>query len=106
MPRFEDREFPAEGRRNKFQIVASAAGTDGEPDIAQDAAVLVAAVEPDTVVEQAIGEGRHFWLQLARGAIELNGLLLEAGDGAAGAEEGKLKIKGREQADLILFDLA
>ena len=106
VPRFEDREFPAEGRRNKFQIVASAAGTDGEPDIAQDADVLVATVEPDAVVEQAIGAGRHFWLQLARGAIELNGLLLEAGDGAAGAEEGKLKIKGREQADLILFDLA
>ena len=105
-PRFEDREFPAEGRTNKFQIVASPESEDGSPQLEQDATVLVAAVAPGAAVEHTLSPGRYSWLQVARGTIELNGILLESGDGAAVSEESSLTIKGREQADLILFDLA
>ncbi len=105
-PRFEDREFPAEGRTNKFQIVASPEGEDGSPQLEQDATVLVAAIAPGAEVKQTLVPGRYGWLQVARGTIELNGILLESGDGAAVSEESSLTIKGREQADLILFDLA
>ena len=105
-PRFEDREFQAEGRTNKFQIVASSQGEDGSPKLEQDATVFVAAITPGAEVQQSLTPGRYGWLQVARGTIEVNGLLLESGDGAAVSEERSLTIKGREQADLILFDLA
>ena len=60
---------------------------------------------PGAELEQSISAGRYGRLQVARGTIELNGIVLESGDGAAVSEESNLKIKGRERADLILFDL-
>jgi len=38
--------------------------------------------------------------------VELNGKPLKHGDGAAVADESKLVIKGVEDAEVLLFDLA
>lgn len=105
-PRFEDREFPAEGRQGKWQLVASGDGRDGTPPIAQDANVYVAELSAEGKLEKQLDLSRHVWLQVARGSVTLNGHELEAGDGAAISEESKLDLTGREQASLILFDLA
>ena len=105
-PRFEDREFPAEGRQGQWQLVASGDGRDGTPPIAQDANVYVADLPSGARLERQIDPNRHAWLQVARGSVTLNGLELGTGDGAAISEEGKLDLTGREQASVILFDLA
>ena len=49
---------------------------------------------------------RHAWLQVARGAIELNGMPLHAGDGAAVSAEATLDMQAHEAAEVLLFDLA
>ena len=49
---------------------------------------------------------RRLWLHVARGSIELNDLTLGPGDGAAIQDESALRFEGREQAELVLFDLA
>ncbi len=49
---------------------------------------------------------RHGWLQVARGAVAINGLELEQSDGAAISEENALKITGSEPSEILLFDLA
>ncbi len=105
-PRFEDREFPAEGRQDKWQLVASSDGREGTPPIAQDANVYVADLAAGGKLEQQLDLSRHAWLQVARGSVTLNGHQLQAGDGAAISEEGKLDLTGIEQASLLLFDLA
>ena len=105
-PRFEDREFPSAGRQDKWQLVASGDGRDGTPAIAQDANVYVADLAVGGKLEQQLDPSRHAWLQVARGSVTLNGHELQAGDGAAISEEGKLDLTGIEQASLLLFDLA
>jgi len=50
--------------------------------------------------------GRHGWLQVARGAVEVNGKALAQGDGAAISNEKKLSIKGTKDSEVLLFDLA
>lgn len=50
--------------------------------------------------------GRHVWLQVARGSVELNGHSLAQGDGAAVSDEKQLMLTGREKAEVLLFDLA
>ena len=50
--------------------------------------------------------GRYGWLQVARGAVEANGQKLNQGDGAAITDEKKLTMKGTEEAEVLLFDLA
>ncbi len=57
-------------------------------------------------VTHELAQGRHAWLQIAKGTIELNGKKLEQGDGAAISEEKALSIKGAEDAEVLLFDLA
>jgi redox-sensitive bicupin YhaK (pirin superfamily) len=53
-----------------------------------------------------LATGRYAWLQLAKGAVELNGEPLKQGDGAAVSDESKLVIQGVEDAEVLLFDLA
>jgi redox-sensitive bicupin YhaK (pirin superfamily) len=50
--------------------------------------------------------GRHAWVQVARGAVEINGQPLKQGDGAAVSEEKTLTITGTEPSEILLFDLA
>ena len=50
--------------------------------------------------------GRHAWLQLAKGAVTVNGVALQAGDGAAVSEETTLEIRGDAESEFLLFDLA
>jgi hypothetical protein len=40
-----------------------------------------------------------------RGAVELNGIPLSKGDGAAVSEELSLKVTGIQSAEVMLFDL-
>ena len=61
---------------------------------------------PGEEVGHEFGAGRHGWLQVARGAVELNGKKLGQGDGAAISNEKTVSIKGTEDAEVLLFDLA
>ena len=54
----------------------------------------------------SLGAKRHAWLQVAKGEVELNGEKLRQGDGAAISEEKALTIKGTQDAEVLLFDLA
>ena len=38
--------------------------------------------------------------------LDVNGLSLEAGDGAAVSDEARLEIQAGERAELLIFDLA
>jgi hypothetical protein len=73
--------------------------------IAQDVAIYSSALEPGDAVRHVLAPGRHAWLQVARGTVELNGQSLEAGDGAAVEDEPDLRITGKE-SEFLLFDLA
>ena len=53
-----------------------------------------------------LGAKRHAWVQIAKGEVELNGEKLNQGDGAAVSEEKSLTIKGTQDAEVLLFDLA
>jgi len=45
-------------------------------------------------------------VQVARGAVEVNGQRLETSDGAALSGEPEVRIVGAEPAEVLLFDLA
>ena len=58
------------------------------------------------IVPDRQGKGRYAWLQVAKGAVELNGESLNQGDGAAARDEPQLTIKGTQDSEILLFDLA
>ena len=74
--------------------------------INQDAKLYVSLLKPGEEVAHDLVSERYAWLQVARGAVELNGKKLNKGDGAASSDEQRLRIKAAEDAEVLLFDLA
>jgi quercetin 2,3-dioxygenase len=108
-PSYEQKNFSAEEKLGKLRLIASPDGRDGSVAIHQDARVYATLLNDGAHVSQSLAPGRAAWIQVARGSVELNGLVLQQGDGAAVSEESKLEIVGKTQgepAEVLLFDLA
>ena len=105
-PSYEQKEFPEAEKRNRLRLIASPDGKLGSVTIHQDAKLYVSLLAPQQEVTHELASGRYAWLQVAKGAIELNGQKLSQGDGASVGDENQLIIRGREEAEVLLFDLA
>jgi redox-sensitive bicupin YhaK (pirin superfamily) len=104
-PGYEQKTFAEEEKRGRLRLIASPDGAEGSVTIHQDARLYVSLLGAGQQVEHALGQGRYGWLQIAKGAVELNGKALKQGDGAA-TDEQKLVIKAAEESEVLLFDLA
>ena len=104
-PSYEQKSFPAEGRRGRWQLVGSPDGRDGSVTIHQDVTLQLAELAPGESIEYALAPGRSAWLQLARGSVTLDGHTLATSDGAAISEVPSLRVTGRDAAEVLLFDL-
>jgi len=89
----------------KLRLVAARDGRDGAVTVHQDAELWVARLAARQEVEFAPKSGRAQWVQVARGAVDLNGQHLTAGDGAAISDETALALRAETPAELLLFDL-
>ena len=104
LPGYEQRTLDAGNGR--LRLVASPDGRDGSLVVHQDAALLAARPAAGERVEHRLRAGRHAWVQVAAGAIDLNGTLLHQGDGAAVSDESQLAIRATEPSEFLLFDLS
>ncbi len=105
-PGYEQKAFPEAEKRGKLRLIASPDGKEGSVTIHQDARLYAALLQPGQEVKHELGKGRYGWLQVAKGVVELNGQSLNQGDGAAISDEQGLTVKGTEDAEVLLFDLA
>lgn len=105
-PHYGEKHFPAELRRNRLCLLASPGAREGSLPLHQAAELWTALLDEGTAVEHALGEERHGWLQVAGGEVELNGVVLGAGDGAGISGERGLRIVAHKPAEILLFDLA
>jgi redox-sensitive bicupin YhaK (pirin superfamily) len=105
-PSYEQKQFPAEGRQNQLQLVASRDAEHGSLRIHQDARIYLSQLDRGNSVQLELAAGRHAWLQVLRGSVALNGTELQTSDGAAISEERSLDIQAGEDAEIMLFDLA
>lgn len=104
-PRYDQKFFPNEERTNKLCLVASNDGANGSLQIGQDAKVYASILNSGSTIQHELAAGRSGWLQVARGAVTLNGTKLNAGDGAAIEQEQQLAIAANADSELLLFDL-
>jgi len=105
-PGYEQRAFSEDDRRGRLRLIASREGGDGSVTIHQDVRVYDALLAEGDEVSYRLDGDRHAWLQVVRGAVEVNGIPLGPGDGAAVSQESSLAVKAREDAEVMLFDLA
>jgi redox-sensitive bicupin YhaK (pirin superfamily) len=103
-PSYEQKTFPPQTKRGTLRRIGSPDGRDGSVTIGQDVELYSSALESGEQVRHVLAPGRHAWLQVARGEVELNGSSLHAGDGAAVTGDRELQVSGRG-SEFLLFDL-
>ncbi len=106
-PAWGARPFPRGERSGRFVPLAS--GIAGDADalpIRADARVLGATLEAGATVRYDFAPGREGYLVPARGKVEVNGVALDARDGAAIRGEASIEVKALEAAELVLVDTA
>jgi redox-sensitive bicupin YhaK (pirin superfamily) len=103
-PGYEQKTFPPDTRRGKLRLIGSRDGRDGSVTIRQDVDAWASVLENGQDVRHVLATGRHAWLHVAEGELELNGNRLDEGDGAAVSDERELEIAGKG-AEFLLFDL-
>jgi len=104
-PSYEQRTFPAAEKQGKLRLVASRNGREGSVMIHQAVDLYVSVLTPGEVVTHRLTSGRYAWIQVVRGAITLNDMMLSAGDGVAVSEEPQLNMTAKDSAEVLLFDL-
>jgi redox-sensitive bicupin YhaK (pirin superfamily) len=106
-PSWGARPFPKGDRAGKFVTLASGRPDDGDAlPIRTDARVAGATLKAGETTEYELGGGRFAYLVPATGAIEVNGVRLEARDGAAIRDEDRLRVTALEDAEVVLVDAA
>ena len=106
-PSWGAKPFPKGERSGQFVALASGFADDaGALPIRTDARVLGATLKAGEEAQYEIGNTRLGYLVPARGAIEINGVKLDARDGAAIRNEAVLHVKALEDAEIVLVDSA
>jgi quercetin 2,3-dioxygenase len=106
-PTWGAKPFPKDDRAGRFVTLASGYKDDTDVlPIRADARVLGATVKAGHSIEYKTDPTRHLYLVPATGAIEINGVRVNARDGAAITAVPNLDIKALEDAELVLVDAA
>jgi len=106
-PSWGAKPFPKDDRSGRFVTLAS--GIAGDSDalpIRTDARVLGANLKAGETAEYELGGKRHAYLVPAKGKVEVNGVALNARDGAAIAEVETIRVTAVEDAEVVMVDAA
>jgi redox-sensitive bicupin YhaK (pirin superfamily) len=102
-PSYEQKTIPA--ALNTLTQIGSQSGGGNAVTIHQDVNLYVAKLELGCTITHPVQAHRKLWMQLIKGDVEVNGLTMSEGDGAAVSDETALNFVCTAQAEFLLFDL-
>jgi redox-sensitive bicupin YhaK (pirin superfamily) len=106
-PSWGARPFPKGDRAGRFVPLASGVPGDEEAlPIRAPGRVLGATLRSGETLDYDLAPGRRAYLVPARGSVALNGVTVGTRDGAAIADEPRLRITALEDAELVMVDTA
>ncbi|HEY0283278.1 MAG TPA: pirin family protein [Rhizomicrobium sp.] len=106
-PSWGAKPFPKSDRSGRFVALASGFAEDKDAlPIRTEARVLGATIKAGERVTLALDPGRHVYLVPAKGVIEVNGVRVNARDGAAVRDENKIEIAVLKDAEIVLVETA
>lgn len=105
-PRYSDSKVTIDQKRNQWKKIAGPHGSGAAVAIYQDASIFATNMTPGEQISFIVERGRHAWLQVARGALVVNGTTLLSGDAIATSRPTELHVTAVESTDALLFDLA
>lgn len=113
-PSYEEKNFSSKIKHGQLTLVGSRDGRDNSITIHQDVNLYLGSLTKSDRLTYQIPEQRAVWVQVVKGEVKLNELLLQAGDGAAITEETEIAIVAGNpknssdelNSEFLLFDMA
>ncbi|MGH9778867.1 MAG: pirin family protein [Candidatus Acidiferrales bacterium] len=105
-PGYQQKAFSREAMKGKLLQIAGPAERGDIITVHQDVSLYTTELAPGQTVRHALAPGQHAWVQVARGAVTVNGKALSAGDAAALSDEPRVELAASAPSELLLFDLA
>jgi quercetin 2,3-dioxygenase len=104
-PSYEQKHFSAEEKRGRLRLVASENGADGSVRIHQDVRIYAGLFDGAERADLPLAAKRRIYVQLARGAVNANGVALAAGDGLKITDAPALMLSNGQAAEVLVFDM-
>jgi redox-sensitive bicupin YhaK (pirin superfamily) len=104
-PGYEQKHYAAGEKTDTLRLVAAKDGRDGALTVHQDIDVYASLLSQGRDLVHTFADDRLGWVQIVHGAADVNGQLLEAGDGAALPDIGRLDIRATKDTEILLFDM-
>ncbi|HEY4985180.1 MAG TPA: pirin family protein [Bradyrhizobium sp.] len=106
-PAWGAKPFPKGDRSGRFVTLASGFANDNDAlPIRAEARVLGVTLKAGESAEYTIGKTRHGYLVPATGAVEVNGVHLDARDGAAISDVETITVRAIEDSEIVFVDAA
>ncbi len=104
-PRYQQQHIAEADKRGRLRLIIAPDGADGALSVYQDARVYAGCFNGAEQQRFALPAGRYAYLQVARGALTVNGERLAEGDGARLRTVRELEFGEGDNAEVLLFDL-
>ena len=105
-PGYEQVTVPEVDKRGALRLLASPTGGPGVVRIHADASLYAGLLDASESATLVLNPGRKAYVHVVRGALDVNGTPLLAGDAALLADEPQVRLEQGQDAEVLVFDLA
>ena len=105
-PGYEQQTLDAALQRGALALIAARTGGTGTLSWNADACLYAGEFAGSESAQLTLAPGRKAYVHLVQGQLQVNGLVLSAGDALAISDERELHLQSGEQAKVLVFDLA
>ena len=105
-PTYSQRSFPADGRRGRWQLLASPDARESSMQVHQDVSLRVAELEAGDELDVGVPPDRHGYLHVVTGVVRIDDATLEAGDAISFGGDVPMTLKAAAVTQVLFFDLA
>ncbi len=104
-PRYQEVHFADEEKRGKLRLIISPDSAEGSLNVYQDIRVYAGLFDGNESAELMLAPNRFAYIHVASGSLEVNGIGMNAGDGARVRQETKLNFEKGNNAEVLVWDL-
>jgi redox-sensitive bicupin YhaK (pirin superfamily) len=104
-PSYEERHFEDGDKQGRLRLIASPDGRDGSVVIHQDALLYAGRFDAEERASLELKRGRRSYIHVVRGAVQVNGIELSAGDALKVTDAGAVHIDRGRGSEVLVFDL-
>ena len=105
-PSYEQKTIAATEKRGKLRLIASPDQSEDAVRIHANAKVYSGLFDRSETAELSLDPARKGYVHLVRGALEVNGHRLHAGDALLLQNESRIELANGDGAEVLVFDLA